>query len=101
MNKGTKDEMALFMDKLQKEKYDFLLCFVYHVLEEKDMVAAEAVVQKVFRKANENIETVYAHPNPNAWLLVATRDEVRSMTKPGKTKKKNSGLNSKKDNSVF
>ncbi|MBQ8188672.1 MAG: hypothetical protein IJZ44_02725 [Lachnospiraceae bacterium] len=87
MSKGTKDEMTIFMDKLQKEKHDFLLCFVYHVLEEKDVAAAEAVVQKVFRKANENVETVYAHPNPNEWLIVATRDEVRSMTKPEKRKK--------------
>ena len=89
MNEGTKDEMELFFDKLQKEKYDMVLTSVYHVLEAKDVATAKVVVDRIFQKARENIEAVYADPNPNAWLLRAVRD------RPKKWKKRKFGLGTK------
>lgn len=95
MNEGTKDEMELFFDKLQKEKYDMVLTSVYHVLEAKDVATAKVVVDRIFQKTRENIEAVYADPNPNAWLLRAVRDELRSMDRPKKWKKRKFGLGTK------
>lgn len=75
------EERIVFFNSLYREHYKELFRFVYRAQLQKDVMAAEDIVQSTFCEAWNKLDMLETHPNVSGWLITTARNKILNKIK--------------------